>query len=174
MQENHPTYDAAALKSRYIAQHGTDLGTLVFDSETNRRRLQDERHTELTIEMALVHTQISDLSSAAGRRQRKMQARLEATYVVYLAECAEAATADSLVQAEIAHLHARSLEIQRQMLTIAEPRSTEEEVRNVAAYNSMNSGLLRSVDKTLPPLAPLPLSDLAKINLGVGLQTPCR
>jgi hypothetical protein len=142
MQQNLH-YDPVALKTRLAQRHGSDLGQIIFDAEVNRRRIQDERCAELNAELTAIHNQISERSSAAAQRLKTLQTHLGETYAVYLSECAEAAKVDSMAQAQIAPLSARSLEIQEQLRTLVQPRLTERELQDVAIYNSMNSELKR-------------------------------
>jgi hypothetical protein len=83
MQTNPLDYDSAALKTRYIARHGTDIGTLVFDAETNRRRILDERSSALATELSAVMAQLSQRQAAAGQAQAEWQARIGAAFLPY-------------------------------------------------------------------------------------------
>jgi hypothetical protein len=136
-------YDPAALKARLIQRHGADVAELVFNSEVNRRTIQDARSAELSTEIAAIDVQVSELARAAGRAQKKLQAGLEATYAVYLKQCEEAAKVNSLAQAEITPLQNRSIELQQQLRTLVQPRLTERELSDVAIYNSMSAEMQR-------------------------------
>jgi hypothetical protein len=161
-------YDSAALKDDCVRRHGHDIGQIVFDSKVQQRQTQDAQCAELGAELTTLNNQMSELRSAAGQRQLKLQARLEAVFAEYRALCEETATADTLAQAEIAPLQTRSLDIQRQMSTMMQPRSTERELRAVAFFNSPGAELLRTHEKVMPPLAAPALSALGEINLSVG------
>jgi hypothetical protein len=171
MIQSNPSYDPVALKARLVQRHGSDLGTIVFDAEIIRRGRQDARAAELGAELTTLHAETNALLNVAGERRAKSKAGLEAAYSVYLALCDEDAKADSLAQAEIAPLAARSLDIQEQMRNISQPRVSERELSALALYASADSERLRSVDKKLPPLN-APHSELGRINMNVGLQKP--
>jgi protein subunit release factor A len=138
-------YDSAALRSRLIQRHGSDVGEIVFNAELNRRALQDARCAELSAEIARLDIEISTLSYTAGERQKPLQAGLEAIYAQYLKQCEEAATLASLAQAEITPLQNRSIELQQQLRTLVLPRLNEREVSDVAIYNSMSAEMQRKV-----------------------------
>jgi len=171
MLQNHLSYDAAALKSRLIQRHGSDLGAIVFDAEENRRRAQDARVAELTTTLSALHSEISARCQAAGELRAKSQAQLEAEYARYMKLCDELAKIDAIEQAAFASQSTLALEIQKQIRDIALPRVNEKELQALANYASADSERLRSVDKQLPPLNPPP-SELGRINMGVGLQRP--
>jgi chromosome segregation ATPase len=164
-------YDRAALKDDCVRRHGHDIGQIVFDSKVQQRQTQDAQCAELGAELTTLNNQMSELRSAAGQRQLKLQARLEAVFAEYRALCEEAATAYTVAEAEIAPLQTRSLDIQRQISTMMRPRSTEIELRAVAYFNSSGAELLRTHAKVMPPLAPPPLSALAEINLNAGKKS---
>jgi hypothetical protein len=86
--------------------------------------------------------------------------------------CAEDAKTDSAEQATIAPMTARSLDLQQQMRNISLPRVTERELDALARYTSTNAERLRAFDKKMPPVSALPLSELGRVNAGVGLQNP--
>jgi hypothetical protein len=172
MLRSNSSYDPVALKARLVQRHGSDLGGIVFAAEIIRRGAQDARAAELTMELDALHAEISALSQAAGERRAKSQLRLEATFAAYKAQCNEDAKLDSAEQAQISPLTARSLDIQQQMRNISLPRIAEHELSELALYASTGSERLRSLGKTVPPLDAPPPSELARINMGVGLQKP--
>jgi hypothetical protein len=172
MQQNHLDYDSATLRARLIQRHGTDLGTIVYNAESSRRQAQDARASELTTELLSVQAGTSALLRTHGERRAKSQERLAAAYAGYMEMCTETAKLDSIEQATIAPLTARARELQQQMRDIALPRLSERELQNLAIFYSTDAGQLRAVGKKLAPPASLPLTALAKINMGVGLQKP--
>jgi hypothetical protein len=164
----NPIYDPVALKGRLVQRHGVAVAELLFSAEVNRREIEDAQHTKLRAELAAIHNRMSELRTAAAQEQEQLQARLQEKYSEYLAGCDEAGRTDALAQAAIVPLVARSEAIQHQLRTLVEPRSTEQELRTLDAYNSTAAELLRSVDRVFPSATSRPLSEFELINLGLG------
>jgi hypothetical protein len=170
MLEKHLAYDPAIVRAAAVQRHGTVLGPIVSDAIEARRKIEDARAAELSTQLTRVQAEISVLTRAAGERRAKSKAELEASYSLYLEQCAEDARIGSAEQATIAPLTARSLELQREMNSIVQPRLNEKELHALVTYTSANAERLRAAAKELPPLAAPPMSALAKINASVGLK----
>jgi hypothetical protein len=171
MLHNHLDYEAAPLKAGLIQRHGSVLGTIVFDAVESCRRAENARDTELRTELTVLHANISALSEAAGERRAKSRARLDVAYAAYLCLCDEDAKADSVDQAQIAPMTARSLTIQGEMRNISQPRINERDLLALASLALTSSELPHNLDKEMPP-PNASLSKLAKLNLFANSQKP--
>jgi hypothetical protein len=161
-------YDPVLLRADLVRQHGSVIGPIAFDAQMRQRETEDTQIGVWTGEMAELNGRLAALAASAAERRLKAKRELEAAFAIYRAHAAKNAAVDELMQAEIAPLQSRALEIQRQISAVALSRSAEREVRNVVNYNSTNAKLLREIDTVLPPLAPPPPSALAQINSNVG------
>jgi hypothetical protein len=170
MQQNPPAFDETTFRNGLVARHGRDIGTLIADATASRRKILDERFTELSTEHAAVMRQISERQAAAGKTQAEWQVRIGAAFAPYSALLEAAAADDIRAQGEMAALSAQRQSLQAQIRSIATPRLSERELQAVALYNSEGATLARHADIKLPPLDK-PMSELARINLAGKLRS---
>jgi len=167
MHPHHLEYDAAALERSLIQKHGSDLGKMVFASESTRRQRENSQCADLQEELKALESRISAMSTAANVALQPLTAERDRHYATYIASCEQVAVSDMDSQSKMSPLRNRTIDIQQLMRAVTCCRSAERELRELSAVESTDAILLARVEKKLPPEAARPLTDLEKINFGI-------